>query len=1590
MGATFAIVASIVSAVTSVVSLAMTLSMDGPKVSDSGTSIDRKGIDNPKLVPFGTTRVPCSRVWSNVQNSNTRWLAQQYAISIGQIKQVHNIYIDEVAYFSGQPNADYWYDIKTSNEFPNACMGIRLGKETEQAWQQIISHSDGEWSAEHRGDRTASIALLIERWINKENDNDIRIMSDRLKIEVLVDGVAVIDPRYDLALEGAVNWKQRSWVNGQSQSFQNPACVLLTYLVDSYYGMGLPVECIDVQSFIELANYCENAGIKFNGYVDQESDFGKTLIDMANSFDGIVYLEDGLVKVKADRYALPVVDITESDCVGSFKLSNINDSSYYNIVNVDFINADTSYSKDKYVLPANVLTDARIQRDGFEKTKNITLNYTSEAVGDNFVKIIANKYLKRVDYQKTIEFDLDNTKKILRLYDVFTITNSAYKLNKKQFRVDSIQTSLDDKTMISRITATEYEVSVYDASSYEDGNTSKPVLPPTLVVLSPVGLAFNQTDYTTSGSGRLSWTSRYQKEHRTVVEYKLKSANDWSRVGDVKGDHYDFTNLRPDTYDFRVMTRSFMGSTSNWSVLSNIKINGGVRLPQVTGLKSSFTGVDCIIEWNDMKPVKIESNSPVSSGVYTVGDLFSHYEIIVYKGANNTYAETLSSATNKFVYTFDFNDKTTVNRDLRFEVKIVARDGSESAGATVDAYNNQAPQPVAVEVDGVLVNLAVKWDHPNITDYAATEVHISNVAGFIPSIDTLAATSVSPFITINRQYNGVHYCRIGHRDVFGNDGIAWSAPVTFTMKDIDDVLEDSPLFDTAIGDLNDAINNGLGDLTNDLNSAVGDLNASIDGVVGDLNTNVGNLTDKINQTSKDLTVNINAQIAGVSADILENAKAIASNKSTIGTQGSQINQNKTAISGVAGNLASFENETTVNFENANAAISSNQTAIANTNQALTTYKIQVTTKFEDVEAGIVENSQAVADANQAIANQNSALTAKIDKNTASISTNKTAIADTKQSVTSLQNSVNAKFDEVEADITSNSNAIATANQAIVNQGNSLTAEINKNKANIISNSTAISDTNKTVASLSSTVTSNYNGLNSKIASNTTAISDASKTIANINTSLTAKINDNAADIASNSTTIADTNRTLSSLSSTVTSNYNGLNSKITSNTTAISGANKTIANINSSLTAAINANKANIASNSTAIADNEKTIGSLSTTVSSNFNTLNGKITQNATSISNTNKTVSTLNSTVTANYGDLNGKISSTNTVVAGIDGRVTATTNLAQTVNGKTSGLIMVNDGNVAKTAIIADKFLISGEAGGQAVFQVVNGVASMRNALIKDLTATNIRAGSITGHSISTGTTVRAGSGAYTAGMNGDHNWKHESFWAGSDNPTTAPFRVMRDGSIYATKANITGHIVANSGTFKGHVEAASGKFKGHVEATSGSFTGAIHATSGSISGNLISGEITAGTIRVKKLIGDVTALKGYTASAFDRNIGFGAETEIGRFWVRGGSDYDFERTVIIQNGWNAYARGMSYQRWAELRVILDNGAVIYSVRNTTPRDHETLFMSVPQQEFTIPSRYQGNVRILVKGQTDRWTRSATSYPLVNIFKKSDQLG
>ena len=74
-----------------------------------------------------------------------------------------------------------------------------------------------------------------------------------------------------------------------------------------------------------------------------------------------------------------------------------------------------------------------------------------------------------------------------------------------------------------------------------------------------------------------------------------------------------------------------------------------------------------------------------------------------------------------------------------------------------------------------------------------------------------------------------------------------------------------------------------------------------------------------------------------------------------------------------------------------------------------------------------------------------------------------------------------------------------------------------------------------------------------------------------------------------------------------------------------------------------------------------------------------------------------------------------------------------------------------------------------------------------------------------------TIQQDDGTITAGISGSNEGEEIRFWAGSESPDDAPFRVDKKGVTYATDAHIEGEIIANSGIFKGDINVGDGANK-----------------------------------------------------------------------------------------------------------------------------------------------------------------------------------
>ncbi|NEX88902.1 DUF1983 domain-containing protein [Aeromonas rivipollensis] len=1480
-------IGTIITAVLSGASLAMsafTLLSSKPgnlNQQDPGVAVQRKGSDTPKIIAWGDTRIPSVRVYTNVNNNNSEMLAQVYSLGWGPLKSVEEIYIDGVPYFkTSGDRSNVWSN--QGAEFPNVQMGIRRGLAVESVWSQITSNSDGELSNNHRGDRTGSVSLLARRQVNMSGDNNVRFISPQVRIEALVHGNAVVDPRYDPLLLGATDITKRKWVDGSVISYRNPALCLLTYCLDPDFGVGLTADSIDINSFLLAANYCDQYGLKCDGFSNADDDHGTTIKDLASSFSSMVFIQDGLLTVRPNTKRPVKYTIREGDLVrdNAISVSNNNQSEYANAVVCEFQNKTTEYNKDKYALPANKWTDEAIISDGGNvKEFSLKLPYTTDPM---HVKRFANEALKIRKYsKKSAKITIDNNDFDLRIGDVIRLVHVPLTVD-ALFTVDEIGNSLNEKVMESSISLSEYRDEFFD-TNYQDGIISGSQGNPNIIVLPVSGLNFIQNNTLTTGSGELHWNNQYKGDCSFRIEYRRTGTITWSYYNEVRTESCVMTNLQSGAnYDFRVLVVTAY-KTSSWATLNNVRINRSVSLPAVTGLNGNFVSRDAVFVWNPIKGA-ILNNSPVGDGVTDLSQLVSHYEISVKHGT--VAKKTYRSSSPRFIYSYEENASNGLSRDLTVTVKGVSIYGDSSPDTVMTVRNEPMSAPSGVSAKAQLINLTVEWLNPSdlVSDYSATDIWITDSKTTAPtSLDLVASSSVG-FFTALQDAKKSGWIWLAHRDVFGHESIpVYSAPVFFRQTTIDEELSGSGFEDTI-----ESIQNNI----DVIEGALDTVNTEIGVIEGTITSNKTEIDTKLAQQQATITAEktrLDGQVAELNTaknsiasqgqSILKNATDIKSNKTSITSQGARLTTVEQVATDNTGSIATTNQLLETINGDLSSKIETNKQSIVTTNSALSTLDQRLTAKTNTNAADILSNKTAIATTNSSMASMDTRLTAKTNTNAADILTNKTAITTTNSSMASMNTSLQAQIDTNKAGVSTNKTAIAATDKNLADYKISVSTSFGATNGRIDTVSSSVSTLQNTVTTNATSITANYNDLNGKISTNSTAIVNANKAITSLDTKLTASINGVdgkadaiRADVTSQGLAIVDLNSSLASMDTRLTASIGGVDGKVTGIESTVTSQGLAIVNLDQSLTSFKTSTAANFGTANSRIDTTNTNLATTNKALSDYKISTDSRIGQNTANITSQGSTLVTLDQSLssykTSNNAEVAGIKSSVTTVqqsIATTDGKVSSMYGLRVDANGKVAGMTLNASNNSTSIDFLADTLRIASSTTGTPVtaFEVRGGQVMMRNALIGSLTASQIAADQINGNHIAATSIIQAGSGATSATLNGaDANWR---IYAGSTTPGSAPFRVSTTGGLVATNATITGTINATSGTFNGTVNATGGNFTGYVQ-VGNSYMSAnpahdfLNGNGGNFrvdrNGSLYANNGTfGGTIYADKIVGDI---------------------------------------------------------------------------------------------------------------------------------------
>ena len=656
------LVITAISVASAVYSYTVAKSIDTPDSSDIGVNVTKSGSQSTRNIIYGRSRTSSVNVYNNVNDTDNAQMVQVFTMGIGPLTTIHNLYIDEVPVFSSDqsivsdPNdetSEFYLKNLLSNGFEKQVdLQFRNGHESEVYMKAIGDRSDGEWTPDHRGDRCSQVGIIVKRIIDQDG---IRITSDRYSVSGDVSGLALHDPRYhinrsDKAFQHNIAGSpptNPAVVPVESQvPGRNPALALFDYLTDTYYGMAIPDQYVNFDDVMLAADFCDLNDLFIDGEINTENSHSDIITKILSCFGGFLVNENGQLRIKFEQKETNSLwSFDYNNILSDINVTNQSSSNYWNVVETKFKSAAMNQKEDNFVLPQDVFTDPRVQRDGVVETKTLDMPLTidgnnSDIDGniliDGAVKFLTNREYERSNYQKTIEFEIDYSDYPVETTDIIDITDENLGWVSKKFRVQSYERTIDsDKLDIATVRAIEYADEIYDAN--EEGTVgSKPKPRPPVAVAPVAGLVFNQETYITNGYGTLSWNqTAYDPSLSFIVEYKLSSVADWTRLGETLNSFWKVQNLKTGDYDFRVAQRHGIYGTSGWTTIVNQSINQNYTLPNVTGVTCDTTTIDFDFTWDDMlnesTGVVVDPDNPDGLGIVgVVSDVFADYVVDIY------------------------------------------------------------------------------------------------------------------------------------------------------------------------------------------------------------------------------------------------------------------------------------------------------------------------------------------------------------------------------------------------------------------------------------------------------------------------------------------------------------------------------------------------------------------------------------------------------------------------------------------------------------------------------------------------------------------------------------------------------------------------------------------------------------------------------------------------------------------------------------------------------------------------------------------------------------------------------------------------
>jgi len=224
--------------------------------------------------------------------------------------------------------------------------------------------------------------------------------------------------------------------DGSTAFSRNPALVWLDFMTNARYGLGVPIASIDLDSIIDVANWCDDHSYTFDGIIMDRQAFGDHMDQITLNFRVFTIWSQGIYYLKTFADDASVMSLTEDEVEitpETFKIDIPGIPETPNLVKSTFSDKDNFFTANfaSRQDPAAIAASYTGDPTTFEMT---LIGTTSMAQA----KKISKYALLRNQWNKEFTFNANPRTWVLEPGDMILVTHSFPNWVEKKLRIKSM------------------------------------------------------------------------------------------------------------------------------------------------------------------------------------------------------------------------------------------------------------------------------------------------------------------------------------------------------------------------------------------------------------------------------------------------------------------------------------------------------------------------------------------------------------------------------------------------------------------------------------------------------------------------------------------------------------------------------------------------------------------------------------------------------------------------------------------------------------------------------------------------------------------------------------------------------------------------------------------------------------------------------------------------------------------------------------------------------------------------------------------------------------------------------------------------